>query len=86
MHASSTPDNILRARLPRWLLPTAWPQQGHQPALADLHLARGRILEVQPHGTQPAPHGTVWDVAGALVLPGLGMRTPTWTRPSPCRA
>ena len=39
MHASSTPDNILRARLPRWLLPTAWPQQGHQPALADLHLA-----------------------------------------------
>ena len=71
MHASSTPDNILRARLPRWLLPSAWPQQGHQPALADLHLAQGRILEVQPHGTQPAPHGTVWDVAGALVLPGL---------------
>ena len=53
----------------RWLLPTAWPQQGHHPALADLHLAQGRILEMQPHGTQPAPHGTVWDVAGALVLP-----------------
>mgnify|MGYP003614374588 FL=1 len=59
MHASSTPDNILRARLPRWLLPAAWPQQGHQPALADLHLAQGRIVQVLPHGTQPAPHGTV---------------------------
>ena len=29
MHASNTPDHILRARLPRWLLPAAWPQQGH---------------------------------------------------------
>ena len=71
MHASSTPDHILRARLPRWLLPSAWPQQGHHPALADLHLAQGRIVQVLPHGTQPAPHGTVWDLAGALALPGL---------------
>ncbi|HVL45158.1 MAG TPA: amidohydrolase family protein [Acidovorax sp.] len=71
MHASNTPDHILRARLPRWLLPATWPQQGYQPALADLHLAQGRIVQVLPHGTQPAPHGTVWDVAGALVLPGL---------------
>lgn len=71
MHASNTPDHILRARLPRWLLPAAWPQQGHQPALADLQLAQGRIVRVLPHGTQPALHGAVWDVAGALVLPGL---------------
>ena len=71
MHASNTPDHILRARLPRWLLPATWPQQGHQPALADLHLAQGRIVQVLPHGTQPALHGAVWDVAGALVLPGL---------------
>ena len=71
MHASNTPDHILRARLPRWLLPSAWPQQGHQPALADLQLAHGRIVQVLPHGTQPALHGAVWDVAGALVLPGL---------------
>ena len=48
MHASSTPDHILRARLPRWLLPSAWPQQGHHPALADLHLAQGRIVQVLP--------------------------------------
>ena len=71
MHASNTPDHILRARLPRWLLPAAWPQQGHQPALADLQLAQGRIVHVLPHGTSRAPHGAVWDVAGALLLPGL---------------
>ena len=48
MHASNTPDHILRARLPRWLLPSAWPQQGHQPALADLqqHNADGDTMRV----------------------------------------
>ena len=32
---------------------------------------QGRIVQVLPHGTQHALHGAVWDVAGALVLPGL---------------
>ena len=42
MHASNAPDHILNARLPRWLLPHAWPASAGQPALADLHLVQGR--------------------------------------------
>ena len=31
MHASNAPDHILNARLPRWLLPHAWPTSAGQP-------------------------------------------------------
>ncbi|MFT4242238.1 MAG: amidohydrolase family protein [Acidovorax sp.] len=65
----NAPDHILRARLPRWLLPSDWPQHGGQPALADLRIAQGRIASLTPHG--PAPTGPAWDLGGALVLPGL---------------
>ncbi|WP_428002268.1 amidohydrolase family protein [Acidovorax sp.] len=72
MHASNAPDHILNARLPRWLLPRAWPGSAGQPALADLHLAQGCIQAMAPHDpARPLPAGTTWDLAGALVLPGL---------------
>ena len=71
MHTSNTPDHILGARLPRWLLPQQWPAAGHQPALATLHLALGKIQGITPCDPTAALHGTTWDVAGALVLPGL---------------
>lgn len=72
MHASDAPNHIIRARLPRWLLPRRWPSSGGQPALADLHSAQGRTQGVVPHDpARPLPAGTTWDVEGALVLPGL---------------
>jgi cytosine deaminase len=74
MNTSKSPTQLLRARLPQWLLPSDWPLQGHQPALADLHLDQGRVQSLRPHGTAVAPqsdHNTVWDLDGALVLPGL---------------
>jgi cytosine deaminase len=72
MHASDAPDHIVRARLPRWLLPRGWPTSGGQPALADLHSAQGRMQGMVPHEpVRPLPAGTTWDVGGALVLPGL---------------
>ena len=72
MHASDAPDRIVRARLPRWLLPRQWPAVGGEPALADLHMAQGRMQGMAPHGpVRPLPAGTTWDVGGALVLPGL---------------
>ena len=49
-----------------------WPQGPDGPALADLHLQRGRIARIVPHdAAAPVPAGTTWDLAGALVLPGL---------------
>lgn len=72
MHVSNAPDHIVRARLPRWLLPRQWPSSGGQPALADLHWAQGRMRGMVPHDpARPLPAGATWDVGGALVLPGL---------------
>ena len=72
MHASNAPDHILNARLPRWLLPRQWPMHDDQPALADLHLAHGRVEAMVPHAPSRAlPEGSTWNLAGALVLPGL---------------
>jgi cytosine deaminase len=72
MHASDAPDRIVRARLPRWLLPRHWPSSDGQPALADLHSAQGRLQGMVPHDpARPLPAGSTWDVGGALVLPGL---------------
>lgn len=69
MHA---PEHLLAARLPRWLLPAQWPVQGHQPALADLHLAQGRVLGLAPHDPAFTPSsGSAWQLNGALALPGL---------------
>lgn len=61
------------ARLPRWCLPTGWPVRGGQPALADLTLASGRLVALEPapdaHPTPPADG--VWALSGRPVLPGL---------------
>lgn len=64
------PDHLLGARLPRWLLPAQWPERAGQPALADLHLSRGRVLGIAPHEPARNPAGA-WHLDGALVLPGL---------------
>jgi len=69
--AALSPSHLQRARLPRWLLPATWPQQGSQPALADLHLAQGRVRRVIPHQPEMKIDGGGWDLNGALVLPGL---------------
>jgi cytosine deaminase len=69
--AALSPSHLQRARLPRWLLPATWPQQGSQPALADLHLAQGRVQRVIPHQPEVKIDGEGWDLNGALVLPGL---------------
>lgn len=68
MHA---PTLLQRARLPRWLLPPSWPGAGAQPALADLQLAQGRVHSVQPHQALSERTTGIWDLNGALVLPGL---------------
>ncbi|WP_310318358.1 amidohydrolase family protein [Hydrogenophaga palleronii] len=68
MHA---PTLLQRARLPRWLLPPSWPSAGSQPALADLHLANGRVQSVRPHQTLGEVSDECWDLNRALVLPGL---------------
>jgi cytosine deaminase len=66
------PEHLLAARLPRWLLPDQWPVHGGQPALADLHLAQGRVLGLAPHDAHfTPPAATAWNLAGAPVLPGL---------------
>lgn len=66
----TTPARLRNARLPRWLLPQAWPVQGGEPRPALLALAGGRIQCVLPENAQaPAPGD--WDLRGAPVLPGL---------------
>jgi cytosine deaminase len=65
------PTLLQRARLPRWLLPHTWPTRSSQPALADLHLADGRVERVQPHQLLSERSIGRWDLNGALVLPGL---------------
>ena len=67
------PGSIVNARLPRWLLPPAWPQRADGPALAELTLADGRITSVAPmtDRTDVPPDSMCWNVRGAPVLPGL---------------
>lgn len=65
------PTAIDNLRLPRWLLPTDWPQQDGVPALARLAIDAGRVHSVQPTAQAPAPSAAAWDAAGALALPGF---------------
>lgn len=67
------PGSIVNARLPRWLLPPAWPKHADGPALAELTLAGGRITGVVPMTdlTEVLPDSMCWNVRGAPVLPGL---------------
>ena len=68
--SSSSPlAGISRARLPAWALPDGWPTQANgEPLLADLAFRDGRIAALTPTD-QPVPG--LWDLAGALTLPGL---------------
>lgn len=60
---------ISRARLPAWALPDGWPTQANgEPLLADLAFRDSRIAALTPTD-QPTPG--LWDLAGALTLPGL---------------
>ncbi|MDP1998897.1 MAG: amidohydrolase family protein, partial [Rhodoferax sp.] len=69
---TQTPQRIVRARLPRWLLPASWPSRNNQPELADIDLVQGCIERITPHTPAAAvPMTACWDLAGALVLPGL---------------
>ncbi|STU69611.1 putative cytosine deaminase [Klebsiella variicola] len=83
--SSSAPlAGISRARLPAWALPDGWPTQANgEPQLADLAFRDGRIAAVTP-SVEPAPG--LWDLAGALTLPGLVEPMPIWTKPLPLNA
>lgn len=69
---TSPPDLLTNARLPRWLLPSAWPIQHGQPRLADIRIANGLIASIKPSlQTDGVTDTGSWDLAGALVLPAL---------------
>ncbi|RJF56092.1 cytosine deaminase [Serratia inhibens] len=59
---------IANVRLPAWLLPQGWPQLAGEPVTADVRFNAGKISSLTP--SQP-PQGDLWDVHGALALPGL---------------
>lgn len=61
-------DNL---RLPRWLLPTNWPQPDGVPVLARLGIEAGRVHSVQPATQAPVQSAATWDAAGTLALPGF---------------
>src|SRR4051812_33999396 len=71
MHAPTAPTVIDNLRLPRWLLPSDWPQQGGVPVLARLTIDADRVHSVQPATQTPAPSAATWDAAGMLALPGF---------------
>ena len=63
-------QRIVNARLPRWLLPRAWPMKAGEPTLAALKVSDGRIESMEPQAAQEPAAGD-FDVRGAPVLPGL---------------
>jgi cytosine deaminase len=72
MTSSTAHTRRLRnARLPRWLLPQAWPQRNDHPLAACITLAGGRIEAVMPADAAHPPAQGDWDLHGAPVLPGL---------------
>jgi cytosine deaminase len=70
MHIPPTPlAGVSNARLPAWALPAAGRRSQRHAAAADLTLRDGQIATIAPSG-QPNPG--LWDLGGALTLPGLG--------------
>lgn len=59
---------VHNVRLPRWALPTDWPEQAGEPLAADLFFDHGQIASLQP--CAQSNHG-LWDLQGALALPAL---------------
>ena len=68
MHTPTVIDNL---RLPRWLLPSDWPQPDGVPVLARVAIDAGRVQSVQPVAQAPAPSAATWDAADTLALPGF---------------
>ena len=68
---NTPPERLVNARLPRWLLPAAWPATKGQPALADIRIAQGRIVGINPCSNGAAADTHAWDLAGSVVLPTL---------------
>ena len=68
--SAPNPSLLDNVRLPRWLLPTDWPQRDGVPVPACIAIGAGRVQSVQPaagHAAGP----TAWDLAGTLALPGF---------------
>lgn len=60
---------VSNVRLPAWALPASWPTQlNGTPLTADLTFTDGKIATIAPFA--PLNH-TLWDLGGALALPGL---------------
>ena len=68
MNAPSLLDNV---RLPRWLLPTGWPQRDGVPMLARIAIEAGRVQSVQPVTSAAPSSPSAWNLAGTLALPGF---------------
>jgi cytosine/creatinine deaminase len=68
MTAPTVIDNL---RLPRWLLPSDWPQHDGVPVLARVAIEAGRVQSVQPATQAPVSSAATWDAAGMLALPGF---------------
>ena len=69
---NAAPSLLDNARLPRWLLPSDWPQRDGVPVLARLALEAGRVQSVRPASTDDAARSAEsWDLAGTLALPGF---------------
>ncbi len=62
------PIGLARARLPRWSLPSGWPEAAGRPVLADLDWGDGRVVAVAP--SSGSAGGRV-DLGGAPLLPAL---------------
>ena len=82
-HPASSPNELINARLPRWLcthLAHDWPTEHGQPGLADIYMANGLVTSIKP-SDRPSTKSSInpvfatdaskWDLAGALVLPAL---------------
>lgn len=67
----STPALLDNARLPRWLLPSDWPQRDGVAVLARIAVEAGRVASVRPASDHPERLTAGWDLAGTLVLPGF---------------
>lgn len=72
---TTSPEELLNARLPRWLLPDNWPTSQGQPQSADIRIAKGCVVSITPHAesveTGVRAAANPWNLAGALVLPAL---------------
>ena len=69
---NAAPSLLDNARLPRWLLPSDWPQCDGVPVLARIVLEAGRVQSVRPASTDDAARSAEsWHLAGTLALPGF---------------